>query len=248
MTAYSDKAHELIPFAIGQLFPCKTLLKHLETSRNPRRALGKFLTETAGQATELHNLYGRILNDVSEDDKYIQDVILVIILVTSDKRPLSPEAILYFLQRDSRFADESLKSILSLIQPLRAVLHDVYEEKGSRTPLRVRHSSFLEYLSQKPDSGFCVNLSEIHELMAIGCLATMHEELKFKICCLKDSYRLNEDVQDLEEQISKHISEVLQYASFFWLAHVSELDLEKEHGEVIWSISLLITSPKIQGG
>lgn len=38
LTADSDKAHELIPFASGQLFPCKTLLKHLETSRNPRRA------------------------------------------------------------------------------------------------------------------------------------------------------------------------------------------------------------------
>ena len=57
-----------------------------------------------------------------------------------------------------------------------------------------------------------------------GCFAFMYRDLRFNICELKDSFRLNKDVPDLPACISKHITESVQYATVFWLSHVEKSD------------------------
>lgn len=242
LATHFDRVHGLVQLARGQFFLCRTIFKYLQTSRNPRRDLENLLTEMAGQAEEeqLYHLYDCILDHAAQNDKYTQHVVLGIIYVSSANCPLSAEAISSFLQHDRHTVYEDSHSILSLTQKLHAVLS---EQTDPRVPFRVRHPSFLSYLCKKLDSGFFVKLSEIHELMATGCLKTLHRELRFNICSLEDSYRLNKDVPDLSKRIQEHISEVLQYSSLFWFDHVSLCDSTRIISSA--SVTSLVTSPKI---
>lgn len=195
---------------------------------------------------QLYILYDQILSSAvdmgHQEDEGVLQAVLGIIYVCSRNRPLPARAIACFLQHNPRFIYEDVESVSALMRALHAVL---YEE--SNGTLRVYHPSFLDYLKRKltQKDGFIMSLSDAHELMSTGCLAIMHKELTFNICCFEDSYRLNKDVQDLEERIAKHISEVLQYGCLFWFSHISECDLRTGKGEAIRTISSLVTSPKI---
>lgn len=240
LETHFDKVDDLVHLARGQFFLCRSIFEYLQTSRNLRRDLEKLLTEMAGQTEEeqLYHLYDCILDHAAQNDKYTQHVVLGIIYVSSANRPLSAEAISSFLQHDRHIVYEDPHSILSLTQKLHAVLS---EQTNPRVPLRVRHPSFLSYLRKKLDDGVFVKLSEIHELMATGCLKTLHRELRFNICSLEDSYRLNKDVPDLSKRIQEHICEVLQYSSLFWFDHVSQCDLTR----LIHSVSAFIMSRNV---
>lgn len=240
LATHFDRVYEHVQLARGQFLLCWTMFQYLGTSRNPRRDLEKLLSEMAERSEEeqLYHLYDCILDHAAQNDKYTQHVVLGIIYVSSAKRPLSPEAISSFLQHDCRIVYEDPRSTLALTQSLRSVL---FEQTDPRVPLRVRHYSFLQYLGKKLDSGFLVKLSEIHELMAIGCLKTLQRELRFNVCRLEHSYHLNKDVPDLSKRIQEYISEALQYSSLFWLDHVSQSDVTKHFR----SISAVVVSPGI---
>ena len=63
--------------------------------------------------------------------------------------------------------------------------------------------------------------------MAIKCLTTMDEGLKFNICHLESSRVRNEDVEDLPQRIKEFISEILQYSCSYWIDHVGTVDSEE---------------------
>lgn len=250
LTVFDDKVNELVARASGLFIWCSTLFKYLSQSRNPRRDMHNFLSGSTEQnpLTQLYILYDQILSSAvdmgHQEDVDVLQAVLGIIYVCSSNKPLSANAIAGFLQHNPRFLYEDVESVSGLTRKLHAVL---YEESNGCGALRVYHPSFLDYLERKltQKDGFIMSLSAVHELMASGCLAIMQKELMFNICCLEDSYRLNKDVQDLEERIAKHISEALRYGCLSWFAHVSKCDLRTVHDELFGTISSLVTSPKI---
>lgn len=246
LAIFNDKVDDLVARSSGLFIWCSTLFKYLARSRNPRRDMRGFLSGSTERNSlmQLYDLYDQILSSAVDmghpEDKGILQTILGIIYVCSGNRPLSAEAIACFLRHDPRFNDEDQVSVSSLTRALHGVL---YEDSNGYRALRVYHPSFLDYLKRKltKNEGFIMNLSAVHELMATGCLVIMQEELKFNICCLEDSRRLNKDIPDLSKRIQEHISEVLQYSSLFWLDHVSRCGSKR----VIRSVSAIIVSPSI---
>jgi hypothetical protein len=50
----------------------------------------------------------------------------------------------------------------------------------------------------------------------------MQDHLKKDICDIQDMWKLNEEVQDLDERINRFIPANLQYACRHWATHLSE--------------------------
>lgn len=81
---------------------------------------------------------------------------------------------------------------------------------------------------------FADGVKEVHGRMFDGCFAIMNRDLRFNICGLEDSFRMNKDVPNLPALISKHITEALQYAAVFWFSHLeqSNVGASKSAGKV----------------
>ena len=56
--------------------------------------------------------------------------------------------------------------------------------------------------------------------MTILCLKVMQQELKFNICGLKSSYRMNNQVENKESLVEKCIPSYLAYACQYWADHL----------------------------
>jgi hypothetical protein len=92
---------------------------------------------------------------------------------------------------------------------------------GSAT-IRALHSSFPDFLIDPDRSGeFFVDVSPIHNNLAMACLGVMKDELRFDMCQFPSSYLRNSEVDDLEERVVKSISPALKYSCRFWTRHLS---------------------------
>lgn len=81
---------------------------------------------------------------------------------------------------------------------------------------------------------FALGVKEVHMRVFDGCFAIMNRDLRFNICELEDSFRVNKDVPNLPARISEHITESLQYAVVFWLSHLAESNVDaKENAEKV---------------
>ena len=75
----------------------------------------------------------------------------------------------------------------------------------------------------------------------------MHNELKFNICSLSDSFVLNKDVLDLDRRISDSISPQLRYSALFWMTHVaSAFERESDTSdEVVQLVKRLVCNHRV---
>lgn len=91
-------------------------------------------------------------------------------------------------------------------------------------PIAPLHTSFCDFLTDERRSGkFYIDLDNAHRQLAFGTLRTMHQNLRFNICELETSHRLNSEVVDLSKRIEKHIPPALSYSCRFWAEHLSML-------------------------
>ena len=134
------------------------------------------------------------------------------------KTPLRQSDIQQFL-RDT-LAQQSVESI---INNLAAVVHS----DGKNEPPRVCHQAFTDFLLDPERSGcFSINQTELTVTFTLGCLRLMNDRthgLRFNICDLETSYRLNSEVPDLEERLKEAIPTHLSYSCRFWAAYLSEV-------------------------
>lgn len=231
-----DDIVRLVQQAAGLFIWCSTLFKYLERSRNPSRDLKLFLTKSPKLSPfdQLYKLYDQVLDSAVErnrsDDVHALQAILGIIYVSASNRLLSADAISHFLRLDTRFEEEDKVSVQNTVRALHAVL---YEDRNLKGAIRVNHPSFLDFIQNKLNSSrFCLTLQQTHELVLRGCLGTLHQELKFNICKLRDSSLPNRKVSDprLCDRVLKYVSEALQYSVLFWFAHFAESGLQS-HAE-----------------
>ena len=108
--------------------------------------------------------------------------------------------------------------------------------EDERKTIKIRHKAYKDYLTdpKRCTSKFFVDRAKVHKKMTISCLKIMQQDLKFNICGLKSSYRLNDEVDDMDVLIKKCIPSSLAYACKYWVDHLRGVaSTEKSDVEII---------------
>jgi hypothetical protein len=145
-------------------------------------------------------------------------------------QPLTMGDLGHFLQ--NRFPTSSGVSLEATCDKLLPIISIDGENKA----IKVRHKAYKDYLTDPKrciDSGFLIDRSKAHRKMAISCLEIMQQELKFNICGLKSSYRMNYQVNK-DALIKKCIPSFLAYACQHWADHLRGIaPTEKRDTEIV---------------
>lgn len=186
-------------------------------------------------------LYQQVLNSAvsgESDRETLESVLSVIYIAATRTRSLSASAIADILYPNEE-CEEKRERVEKIVNTLSSIL---YVEEGTGV-IRARHISVLDFIggmmtgrfSTVPTNSrdnaaprFAVGVKEVHMRMFDGCFAITNRDLRFNICELEDSSRLNKDVPNLFARISKHITESLQYAVVFWLSHLAKSDVDRK--------------------
>jgi NACHT domain len=140
-------------------------------------------------------------------------------------KPLSLRSLIS-LRRHAPIDDpEDSDPVLEMLRHLGSLLSNVTSSDESR-PIIPLHTSFRDFLTNKKNAVFYVDLGEAHHELADACLGLMLDNLKFNICKLESSYLANSDVPDMESRISEHIPPALSYACVFWDDHLEHVAFE----------------------
>ncbi|EIN05916.1 WD40 repeat-like protein, partial [Punctularia strigosozonata HHB-11173 SS5] len=91
----------------------------------------------------------------------------------------------------------------------------------TRTRIRPLHSSFREFLTDAKRSGnYHVHVKAADDLLAQSSLRIMTTYLKFNICHLETSYKLNDEYDGLDQRIPNNMTPGLIYAVRYWAQHI----------------------------
>lgn len=167
----------------------------------------------------LYMLYDKILDAAAkhEEDRLHMRSILGIIYVTAQTRPLSIISIANCLRSHKRNIWCKIDRVRGVINNLHAVL---YKDELAGDIIRVHHTSFLDFIRLRLGCEGWDKEHYVHEVMLRSCLTTMNKELRFNICEIESTSKFNEDIPELAERISQHVSEALQYSCLFWGFHI----------------------------
>ncbi|QRV96532.1 hypothetical protein RhiJN_24550 [Ceratobasidium sp. AG-Ba] len=109
--------------------------------------------------------------------------------------------------------------------------------------IRISHPSFVDYITDRTRSKeLCIDLMEQNTMLAKRSLDAMASGLRFNICGLETSGRLNRDVPDLEARVQTAISPSLAYACKYWASHLiksSDVTLEMPLRSFIFGAQLM---------
>ena len=127
------------------------------------------------------------------------------------------------LRRHAPIVDpEDSDRVPKILHHLGSLLSNVTSSDQS-LPINPLHTSFRDFLTNKPSNVFYVDLTDAHHQLAHSCLGLMLDELKSNICNLESSYPANSGVPDLESRIAEHIPPALSYACVYWADHLKHL-------------------------
>ena len=147
-------------------------------------------------------------------------------LVLASFEPLPLTALNVFLHYSGDAFDAK-----TIVRYLGALLSGV---TSTSQPIRPLHTSFRDFLTDKSRSNnFFVDVSGGHQELAMACMRTMVDKLKFNICEIESSYDTNDEISDLEERVKRHIPLELAYAAQFWCKHLKECGASRLDGPYI---------------
>jgi hypothetical protein len=216
-----EQAIELLTKRAAGLFIwAKTAMAFLEEKRgSPSSKLKLVLAGNLGKQNEnIDGLYRHVLDYhfKDADDTTLELFRMAIGAIIVARVPLHRDDLQHFLHVLGRRDDEDDWEFNSILHSLSSVI-----ELGG--PLRLKHLSFTEFLSdinRCGDRRFFVDPSEQHRNMALACLRVMNAELRFNICGLESSHLRNDEVQDLDKRIASSIASRLSYSCRYWAAHL----------------------------
>ncbi|EJD02398.1 WD40 repeat-like protein [Fomitiporia mediterranea MF3/22] len=200
-----------------------TVLKHVSVAAFGRSKLLEQIIDLDYQVLSyegnLDTVYLRVLGDAAKgyvDGEYAVKIILGLIFIISQNRPLPSHAIHTFLPSNLGAEEHELEDIL---EQLGSVLY-----KDPQTgAIRAYHPSFLDFIGRKERSGcFWTPEVELDTHMASKCLDIMLGVggLRFNICELETSLLQNNDVEDLCARVARNITPQLQYSCLYWYNHL----------------------------
>lgn len=236
-----DQVNSLELKASGLFIWCTTVFRFIQRSKQDRKLLvadilnGQRPNSSDDPHAPLYLLYQRVLESaVSEaSDREVMESVLSVIFVASTRQPLSANAIADILYPNER--EGKREWVQNIVNSLLSIMYI----EGGTNAVRVCHLSVLDFIGRMMTGGFSTltahTLKVTHMRMFEGCFATMSRELRFNICELEDSFRLNKDVPDLLTRVASHISEVLRYACLFWLSHLEQPEVDANSTEEVLS-------------
>jgi len=126
------------------------------------------------------------------------------------------------LDENSQWEDKE-RAVLSACSSLITIVQD----RGSRL-VQFSHLSVKEFLTSNHLAASTVEtlryhhiaLEPAHMMMTISCLKIMQQGLKFNICGLKSSYKMNYQVEDIFALVDRCIPSYLAYACQYWANHL----------------------------
>ncbi len=182
----------------------------------------------------IDNLYGEMLflalGQLHEKERNRSRSILATMVLAKD--PLRMSDLVELLSSTDSFADETRRSVENVVEELSSIIS--VDDKGL---LRIPHKLFSDFFLDHDRSSTTMRrlVTGEHELhsylidrqedsanIAIACLTIMNSSLMFNICEIETSHCLNDDITELEAQISKNISVALIYACRFWAEHFKD--------------------------
>jgi hypothetical protein len=204
----------------------ETLYRFLDDP-NPEPLLAQVLGGTLEEAnSELHKLYSNAIETRIGRSKDGFRLFAQALVAVATYRSLPEKTLASLIGLEPGV-------ITSWVDKLSSLLYrDVLENGG----IRARHLSVIDFLKGPTcPLEFRVNLQEANQKLGYRCITTMMRELKFNICELETSCRMNTDIQDLGDRVQEKISDALQYSSVHWSCHLcSDLSpLGKETSELL---------------
>ena len=149
-------------------------------------------------------------------------------IIALSKQPLTMVDLKCFLRSHYALAiGVSIKDVCKRLLPIISIDGEI----------KIRHKAYKDYLIDPErcklfDDAFHGN---IHRKMTIKCLEIMKKELKFNICGLESSYRMNDQVEDKGSLIKKCIPSNLAYACQYWADHLRGITaVENRDPEIFW--------------
>ena len=139
--------------------------------------------------------------------------------IALSKQPLTMADLGHFLQH--RFPSPSgvsLEDMCSRLLPIISI-------EGENKVIKIRHKAYKDYLIDPKrcalnSDTFFIDRSKAHRKMTISCLRIMQQGLKFNICGLKSSYKMNYQVEDMYALVGRCIPSHLAYACQYWADHL----------------------------
>ena len=122
--------------------------------------------------------------------------------------------------------DDDADAVVTMLGRLGSLFSNV-NVADSTLPIVPLHTSFRDFLINKEKSGdFFIVLRDAHHGLAHSCLGLLLRDLRFNICDIESSYLANNDIQDLEARIAKHLPPTLSYACCFYDDHLNHIGIE----------------------
>jgi hypothetical protein len=111
--------------------------------------------------------------------------------------------------------------------------------EGENKAIKIRHKAYKDYLIDSKrcelhGAAFFIDRSKAHRKMTISCLRIMQQGLKFNICGLKSSYKMNYLVEDISALVDRCIPSYLAYACQYWADHLRGIaSSEKRDADIV---------------
>ncbi|CAE6425022.1 unnamed protein product [Rhizoctonia solani] len=166
-----------------------------------------------GSGTRLDGLYSTILSTAFDNKDPVETNTrqLVLWTIVHAKEPITAIKIVELLGLITQ------EDVIMAIQPLWSVLH----LSSTTGIISLRHKSFREFLLDPVRSGkYHSNKIEHDEFLACRCFVVMRKLLRFHICDLETSTKLDKDVSDLHDRTTKAISPALSNVCRHWFKYL----------------------------
>ncbi|QRV86913.1 hypothetical protein RhiJN_14931 [Ceratobasidium sp. AG-Ba] len=213
----SDAADRVVARANGLFIWARTACTYILTGSDHFKRL-RLLTDGKALAA-IDALYRTILTaeETVGDEECVEEMrsSLGAIVATSMRSALSVVTLAALMGEKA-----SRNALQGTVDKLAALLYMGGEPDGA---IRISHPSIMDYMTD-PDRSkeLCVDLAEQDTVIAMRCLKIMASELKFNMCDLETSDKLNRDVPNLNERAEFSISPQLAYACLYWSSHLAE--------------------------
>ena len=195
-------------------------------------------SSAASSWTALDGLYARILEQAvaaKASVSRLDQILEVLGAIVTVRDPLSAPTlgILLGLQSSSRIPPGEI--VRDRLRKLHSVVVVPIPQDGL---LRIIHPSFVDFITDRsrcPSDRFYVDKEQHHTHLAKQCLICMQQYLKRDICEVGLKPRINRDIPDLGERLTKYVPDSLRYACRFWAEHLKRSNSENEELHSLFS-------------
>lgn len=188
-------------------------------------------------AKGLDKLYENVLEDHFDMD-CLTDFVSVMSFILALQEPVSAST----LRRLWQAAENNVAVLNNVLEKMRSLLDGIDDATKNIQP---SHTSFRDFLADdKRSQSFFVLAAasqKAQENLVHACLRIMGEQLSFNMCKIETSYKLNKNVQDLDDRISQYIRAECLYACQHWADHLQHTQGAQEDPGFQDGLSVVLT-------